>query len=127
MLLEYITMDEFSQQSFQIQSVFKQLFTDTFGIYEDDDGTIQYGYLTPDRIGLLTESQLRIFIEFRADSPILKIEFDNGYNFELANHKRYNTLEQDLFKAYWQVAIKVAQDYLDKQFENYINIKQNKQ
>ena len=70
-------------------------------------------------IPLLTEGQLRRYIEDKTEFPILKIELINGQYDIYTQYKAidnysdiyvYDELEEDLLQAYWKVAIQIAKE-----------------
>ena len=112
----------------EIQEVFRNYFEGSLGLYEDNTGTIKHGYITKDRVKLLTEGQIRKFIE---DKTKCKVAFnigELGYQFILYNFKKSNEEEEnicdyyktyelfpetDLLQAYWKVALKIAKEVLE--------------
>lgn len=111
--MDYISKEEFFKQPEDVQRTFleyfdheEMLFLDGviyFGIFKDE------GKHTP----LLTEGQLRRFIEDKTKGKI-DITYDrvNGYGFLICRPDSYNStylaVGADLLHAYWKVATSVA-------------------
>lgn len=82
------------------------------------DRTIYYDNKL-DVVPLLTEGQLRRYIEDKTEFPILKIELINGQYDIYTQYKAidnysdiyvYDELGEDLLQAYWKVAIQIAKE-----------------
>ena len=137
--MEYISAEEFLKQPKEVQEVFidwwepsiGDLFRWNTGIHDNDahianccmsDNTVvmtkkNKGINEGDRIPLLTEGQLRKFIE---DKTGYKIELsyyeDSGYDLSLTdgrtNYSTYVDLGHNLLQAYWKVACEIAKEEL---------------
>lgn len=134
--MEYISAEEFRKQPVEVQNLFidwwKPSIGGLFNYKEDDEHdcieveciqsknrlrTIALTGVIP----LLTEGQLRKFIEDKTEFPILKIELINGqYDIytqykAIDNHSDiyvYDELGEDLLQAYWKVAIQIAEEII---------------
>lgn len=134
--MEYINAEEFLKQPKEAQEVFidwwkpsiGDLFRWNTGIHDNDahianccmsDNVVvmtkkNKGINEGDRIPLLTEGQLRNFIEDKTNrlvEPYLNVY--KQYNFMLVNRKNeefvlYETRKEDLLQAYWKVACEIA-------------------
>lgn len=126
--MEYITAEQFLEQSKEVQETFidwwKPGIGDLFKYKEKDEHdcieveciqsknrlrTITFAEVIP----LLTEGQLRQFIEDKTRTKI-DIEFyTTGYEI-FASSDEYHIRTDNLFQAYWQVAIKIASEEVKK-------------
>lgn len=135
--MEFISAEEFLKQDKKVQEVFIDWWKPSVGdLYawnysdesENDLHKLQActseliteltndnkGINGGDRIPLLTEGQLRRFIEDKTNSFIENINFRCFYWFKMSNGRKYDTLEKELLPAYWQVAIQVAKEEIFK-------------
>lgn len=121
--MEYISADEFLKQNEKVQEVFWDWWKPSKGdinyspvrngieVVEIENNSVQRrneGY-----IPLLTESQLRRFIENKTRHTVT-IEFykENGYDINLEDGENikesYENLGHDLLQAYWKVAVDIT-------------------
>ncbi|WP_125154395.1 hypothetical protein [Clostridium rectalis] len=156
--MKYISVEKFLKQSKEIQKAFIDWWQPEFGDlflenyfdmdsiinvvgcvpinkkhFEDYDGNIHYK--TDLVISLLTEGQLRQFIE---DKTKCKIELDissdigyKGYNLYLRKnwgnddyeypYKPFENLSNNLLEAYWQVACQIAEKETNNQKQSIIS------
>ena len=152
--MEFISTEEFLKQSIEVQKVFIDWWKPSIGdlfVWNDDENyndmhevnccssknmvdmtTKNKGVKTERRIPLLTEGQLRKFIE---DSTGFKVRLEPYQNdagikgvqinlvrgiclscgisrpyYEEQIHKCFDALDINVIKAYWQVAIKIAEE-----------------
>lgn len=153
--MNFISAEEFLKQPKEVQDIFinwwqpqmYDLFFRDFRsnkntylnrIYQgciQDDETLNNATKDKTFLPLLTESQLRQFIE---DKTKCKIELDisndigyKGYNLYLRKnwknddyeypYKPFENLSNNLFQAYWQVACQIAQKEVNNQKQNIIS------
>ncbi|WP_321993210.1 hypothetical protein [Clostridium butyricum] len=140
--MEYISAEEFLKQPGEVQKVFVQWWKPSTGDlfswiknyeeYENDLRKLECcnsynivemtksfkGIKEGDRIPLLSEGQLRKFIEDKTEFPILKIELINGRYDIYTQYKAidnysdicvYDELGENLLQAYWKVAVQIAE------------------
>lgn len=146
--MEFISAEEFIKQPIEVQKVFIDWWKPSIGDlflwvkndddYEHDlrkleccnsDNIVEMtksfkGINEGDRIPLLTEGQLRKFIEEKTRAPsIIEPIYDKGYEIRtnsleydvfsgesfFKEKSYYEKLGTDLLKAYWKVAIKIAE------------------
>lgn len=62
-----------------------------------------------DMIPLLTEGQLRKFIEYKTKNKI-DIDYYDSEGYTITGTKEWDTHERNLLKAYWKVAIQIAKE-----------------
>lgn len=125
--MEYISVEEFLKQNGKVQEVFQDWFIEQFEKSNDFDLFNYNGedlcyknildrncdFNVEDCIPLLTEGQLRKFIEDKTGHTVT-IEFykENGYDINLEDGKdiktSYEDLGHDLLQAYWKVAVDIA-------------------
>lgn len=146
--MEFISAEEFRKQPVEVQKYFIDWFLENKSVtdlvqvelhpvaeiklYSEgfQDSKLQFEYkkeyqfkgkkingkyeITP----LLTEGQLRRYIEDKTEFPILKIELINGQYDIYTQYKAidnysdiyvYDELGEDLLQAYWKVAIQIAE------------------
>lgn len=141
--MEYISAEEFLKQHKEVQNVLIEWWKPTLGdLYTcDNNGTLKvinedieseleldkdflkntihcFNSLTDKIVPLLTEGQLRKFIE---DKTRYKAEINyyeiNGYDLSLTegetNYFNYLDLGHDLLQAYWKVACEIAKEELN--------------
>lgn len=112
--MEYISADEFLKQPKEVQRIFLEYFDHEKMLFLD--GVIYFGTFKDEgkHIPLLTEGQLRKFIE---DKTRYKVEapWHGCYDIYLVDQltgqeviKDYFNLDTDLLKAYWKVACEIA-------------------
>lgn len=117
--MENITAEQFLEQPKEVQKIFLDWFENNADSYDlvCTDTKIKYisfyGDLEfeekADYVPLLTEGQLRQFIEDKTRTKI-DIEFyTTGYEI-FASSDEYHIRTDNLFQAYWQVAIKIASE-----------------
>jgi hypothetical protein len=143
--MEFITVEQFKEQSIEVQKVFLDWWNPSIGDIFSSDILIGIGVITSDKfnkegyISLLTEGQLRKFIEDKLEqihyeNDGRKIELDithnNGFTcieegvygsakgvkrvewiIENELGKKYNLLQ-----AYWKVACIVAKEEVDEEY-----------
>lgn len=137
--MEFISAEEFLKQPKEVQEVFLEWWEPSIGDlfswiknnyeYENDlrkleccnsDNIVEMtkifkGINEGDRIPLLSEGQLRKFIEDKTNCHIEIIVGISGYVFVLRSketlkeEKRISVLKRDLLQAYWKVAIQIAE------------------
>lgn len=128
--MKYISAEQFSKQSKEVQKVFKDYFNLKPCLYEDIYSRVHYtdSITTKYFIPLLTEGELREFIEDKMNCIMdIDANIDSGYSLYLyflefgefseesrfaSKIKIYEDLGKDLLQAYWQVACEVAKDSL---------------
>ena len=127
--MEYISAEEFLKQPKEVQEVFWTWWRPSKGdinyspvrngieVVEIENNSVQRrnnGY-----IPLLTEGQLRKFIEDKTECKIETVWCECGwsYNIDLVKNydsgelvKRYYNLGEDLLQAYWTVACEIAKE-----------------
>jgi hypothetical protein len=132
--MEFITVEQFKEQPVEVQKVFLNWWKcETFNIYawcwnlkdnkwsiesccnQIQADTINKGKTIGDIIPLFTEGQLRKFIEDNTRYKIESILYRNGYDIYLCEDdgcyiKEYESVDKDLFQAYWKVACMVAKE-----------------
>lgn len=117
--IEYISKDEFENQPIKIQKILEDYFEGAFGLYQDTTGTIQHGYLTKDRVRLLTECQLRQYIENKFSGNVkIELEWSNdGYIVNVVSeindekvYEEYYSFESEPIKAYWYAVLEIAKE-----------------
>lgn len=122
--MENITAEQFLEQPKEVQKIFLDWFENNADSYDlvCTDTKIKYisfyGDLEfeekADYVPLLTEGQLRQFIEDKTRTKI-DIEFyTTGYEI-FASSDEYHIRTDNLFQAYWQVAIKIASEEVKEQ------------
>ena len=138
--MEFITAEQFLEQPKEVQKVFidwwnpsiGDLYLNTPGNREDFEQIVEVIYSQElandaynnkncnmkesrgDYFPLLTEGQLRQFIEDKTRTKI-DIEFyTTGYEI-FASSDEYHIRTDNLFQAYWQVAIKIASEEVKEQ------------
>lgn len=118
--MEFITVDQFIKQPKEVQKVFLDWWQPSIGDLFSSDVLIGMGVITSSKfnkdgyIPLLTEGQIRKFIEEKTDSKIETVIGNRGYCFvfRLKNSRwekdRISIVTDDLLQAYWKVACKIA-------------------
>lgn len=123
--MEYISAEEFLKQPQEIQNIFIEYIKEKNEphLYLSNTNEERYGYNSYD-IPLLTEGQLRKFIEDKTGYKICLIPYcdDEGIPHYLIKFKSsqrienkcYSIWEDDPLQAYWQVVIKIVEDIINK-------------
>lgn len=135
--MEFITVEQFKEQPVGVQKVFLDWWKPRIGdifIFNTDEydnsdsnigvlGSIKQINITRRskgkyRIPLFTEGQLRKFIEDNTRYKIESILYRNGYDIYLCEDdgcyiKEYESVDKDLFQAYWKVACMIAEEEVD--------------
>lgn len=127
--MEYISVEEFLKQPHKVQKVLQEWFIEKFETSNEFDLFNYNGedlcyknildrncnFDIEDCIPLLTEGQLRQFVEDKTNCHIEIIVGISGYVFVLRSketlkeEKRISVLKRDLLQAYWKVAIQIAE------------------
>lgn len=122
--MEFITVDQFEEQSKEVQKVFLDWWKPSVGDIFGSDILISRRVITSDRfdkeeyIPLFTEGQLRRFIEDKTNTDtILGISDCKEYVIALIKnddelYEMIDTKETNLLQAYWKVACMVAKEGL---------------
>lgn len=120
--MKFITVDQFEEQSKEVQKVFLDWWKPSVGDIFGSDILIGRGVITSDRfdkegyIPLFTEGQLRRFIEDKTNTDtILGISDCKEYVIALIKnddelYEMIDTKETNLLQAYWKVACMVAKE-----------------
>lgn len=120
--MKFITVDQFEEQSKEVQKVFLDWWKPSVGDIFGSDILIGRGVITSDRfdkegyIPLFTEGQLRRFIEDKTNiDTILGISDCKEYVIALIKnddelYEMIDTKETNLLQAYWKVACMVAKE-----------------
>lgn len=136
--MEFITAEQFLKQDKKVQEVFIDWWKPSMGdLYawgysderENDLHKLQActselvieltndnkGVNEGDRIPLLTEGQLRKFIESKTGAKYIELEhyLKTGYDIYVGN-MLFEDLGNDLLQAYWKVAVQIAKKSIDK-------------
>ncbi|MBY6948409.1 hypothetical protein [Clostridium botulinum] len=121
--MEYISAKEFRKQPMEVQQVIFEWWKPSKGDLFENDLIGGFGVITGEKklknglIPLLTEGQLRRFIENKTESKILRIflnEFEVGtktfkrYCIHLTNARIFMNQSDSLFQSYWKVACQIA-------------------
>lgn len=119
--MEYISAEEFLKQDKEVQKVLQD-----WWISDNNDKSfdlvnwnekdllvkdIENGFLD-ECIPLLTESQLRKFIENNTGGKIRIIEYDFDHYNIITWKEHFITKETNLLQAYWKVAYEIAKEEL---------------
>ncbi|MDU1602504.1 MAG: hypothetical protein E6845_06025 [Clostridium sp.] len=135
--MEFISANEFLKQDEKVRQMFLDWWKPSVGDlfswiknnyeYENDlrkleccnsDNIVEMtksfkGINEGDRIPLLTEGQLRKFIEDKTAMGTVNVDYFEGYrikiNISMHKFQFYKYLGNDLLKAYWKVAIQIAE------------------
>ncbi|WP_462392502.1 hypothetical protein [Clostridium cadaveris] len=130
--MEFITVEQFKEQPLEVQKVFLDWWKPSIGdifmdlapnskkkllAIEDKGNCVDIELIKREVIPLLTEGQIRRFIEDKK-GEIVEIDlYCGGYsivteyrNFELGN------LGRDLLQAYWKAAYKIASEEIKLEF-----------
>lgn len=132
--MEFITVEQFKEQSKEVQKVFLDWWNNIISEYDlvqDENRVMLYkdylerGCIENDSYPLFTEGQLRKFIEDKTECRI-NITFypHDGYDIEITKphytdgycltEKTFENLSEDLLEAYWKVACMVAKEEWDE-------------
>lgn len=135
--MEFISAEDFLKQDKEVQKVFLDWFENEACSYDivvfKNDlqyvtfyGDIEYqeSFNYEDSyIPLLTEGQLRKFIEDKTAMGTVNVDYFEGYrikiNSSINQSKYYKDLGNDLLYAYWKVSVEIAKESLSK--NNKIN------
>lgn len=118
--MEFITAEQFLKEDKEVQKVFIKYFKDTSTIVCDSTlNSIDIMTYTQFRINngyipLLTEGQLRKFIESKTGAKYIELEhyLKTGYDIYIEN-MLFEDLGNDLLQAYWKVAVQIAKENID--------------
>lgn len=127
--MEYISAEEFRKQPVEVQNLFidwwKPSIGGLFNYKEDDEHdcieveciqsknrlrTIALTGVIP----LLTEGQLRKFIEDKTEYRVDCCLYEGTYDINICENnglyiKKYEDIDKDLLQAYWKVAVQIAE------------------
>ena len=115
--MKFISAEEFLKQDEDVQRVFTDYFDYKEMLFKD--GIMYFGIFSYLYTPLLTEGDLREFIEDKTGDKIEINYHSNGeYTIDLFNqitnkyNRHYNlgNISIDLLQAYWQVAVKIASE-----------------
>lgn len=133
--MEFITVEQFKEQPVGVQKVFldwwkpqsadlfkyKLLFNVVDCLCGEAISPFNENYVVfkKDCIPLFTEGQLRKFIEDKTRYKIESILYRNGYDIYLCEDdgcyiKEYESVDKDLFQAYWKLACMIAKEEVDE-------------
>lgn len=106
--MEFITAEQFLKQDKKVQEVF-------IDWWKPSMGDLYAWCYSGDRIPLLTEGQLRKFIESKTGAKYIELEhyLKTGYDIYTEN-MLFEDLGNDLLQAYWKVAVQIAKKSIDK-------------
>lgn len=138
--MEYISAEEFLKQPKEVQAVFLDWWSknkiisdivtikinkERWGVHILSDIDLVVFEIGKDLIPLLTEGQLRTFIEDKTKGIVKVIQWnpcvdDNRYGYtiyilakneyKVLRHIEYKKLGTDLLQAYWKVACEIAKE-----------------
>ena len=125
--MEYMSAEEFLKQPTEVQKVFLDWWKPSNGdifAFLGDDTSRKIGVLGDGedikitskgkgeyRLPLLTEGQLREFIEDKAGQIVEIGLYCRGYSIIIAHRKyEFDYLGNDLLQAYWKVACQIAKE-----------------
>ena len=127
--MEFITAEQFLKEDKKVQEVFIDWWKPSIGdlYYYDESDCLnvisehccrtnkadEFIKFKKDSIPLLTEGQLRRFIEDNTESTFTEItyfEHENGQYDIYTKNVFFEDLGNDLLQAYWQVACKIAKE-----------------
>lgn len=128
--MEYISAEEFLKQDIDIQIIFMEwwipktgdlFFTNEFGMEclldKTESGVLgsKEFYTSEKVIPLLTEGQLRKFIEDNGYGVELRYYDDKSFSYSIYEFNegydvKYEDDETDLLQAYWKVALEIAKE-----------------
>ncbi|NFH81739.1 hypothetical protein FDA09_16380 [Clostridium botulinum] len=115
--MEYISEKEFRKQPMEVQQVIFEWWRPSKGDLFENDLIGGFGVITGEKklknglIPLLTEGQLRKFIEDNINKKVDIIHYINeGYILVVDEDIDYSNLGHDLLQAYWKVACEIAKE-----------------
>lgn len=117
--MEYISAEEFLKQNEKVQRTLKEYFDQELILYSFNN-SVNYGvfYDVIDEIPLLTEGDIRKFIEDRTGCKVTLVQ-SNSLPVEIwlssvdVNIKRISSIDKfDVLQAYWKVAIEIIKEEL---------------
>lgn len=111
--MEYISASEFLKQDEKVQRTLKEYFDQEIILYSFNN-SVNYGVFDDviDETPLLTESQIRKFIE---DKTGCKLNVGNiSKIINIYKNELDIPYETDLLQAYWKVAIEIAKEVINK-------------
>lgn len=130
--MEFITIEQFQEQPKEVQKVFLDWWQPSVGdifmdlapnskkkllVIEDKGDCVDVKLIKSEVIPLLTEGQLRKFIEDKKGKIVEINLFCGGYSVVTAYRKcEFNNLGKDLLQAYWKVACKIASEEIKLEF-----------
>ena len=132
--MEFISSEDFLKQDEKVQVVFLNWWKPSsgdlfqyrklFNVVDYCSGTTiqpfynSYAVFKKDCIPLFTEGQLRKFIEDKTAMGTVNVDYFEGYrikiNISINQSKYYKDLGNDLLQAYWNVAVEIAKESLNK-------------
>ena len=132
--MEFISSEDFLKQDEKVQVVFLNWWEPSsgdlfqyrklFNVVDYCSGTTiqpfynSYAVFKKDCIPLFTEGQLRKFIEDKTAMGTVNVDYFEGYrikiNISINQSKYYKDLGNDLLQAYWNVAVEIAKESLNK-------------
>ena len=132
--MEFILAEDFLKQDEKVQVVFLNWWKPSsgdlfqyrklFNVVDYCSGTTiqpfynSYAVFKKDCIPLFTEGQLRKFIEDKTAMGTVNVDYFEGYrikiNISINQSKYYKDLGNDLLQAYWNVAVEIAKESLNK-------------
>ena len=132
--MEFISAEDFLKQDEKVQVVFLNWWKPSsgdlfqyrklFNVVDYCSGTTiqpfynSYAVFKKDCIPLFTEGQLRKFIEDKTAMGTVNVDYFEGYrikiNISINQSKYYKDLGNDLLQAYWNVAVVIAKESLNK-------------
>ena len=132
--MEFILAEDFLKQDEKVQVVFLNWWKPSsgdlfqyrklFNVVDYCSGTTiqpfynSYAVFKKDCIPLFTEGQLRKFIEDKSAMGTVNVDYFEGYrikiNISINQSKYYKDLGNDLLQAYWNVAVEIAKESLNK-------------
>lgn len=132
--MEFISAEDFLRQDEKVQVVFLNWWKPSsgdlfqyrklFNVVDYCSGTTiqpfysSYAVFKKDCIPLFTEGQLRKFIEDKTAMGTVNVDYFEGYrikiNISINQSKYYKDLGNDLLQAYWNVAVEIAKESLNK-------------
>ena len=132
--MEFVLAEDFLKQDEKVQVVFLNWWKPSsgdlfqyrklFNVVDYCSGTTiqpfynSYAVFKKDCIPLFTEGQLRKFIEDKTAMGTVNVDYFEGYrikiNSSINQSKYYKDLGNDLLQAYWNVAVEIAKESLNK-------------
>ncbi|NFO56369.1 hypothetical protein FDB39_05645 [Clostridium botulinum] len=118
--MEYISAEEFLKQPVEVQNVFLEWWKPQIDSYDivqhiitEEISLAGYyqDFYESGFVPLLTEGQLRNFIEHKINKKVDIIHYINeGYILVVDEDIDYSNLGHDLLQAYWKVACEIAKE-----------------